>query len=141
MVYWCIFNRVASCKDTLYKLWNKNSSFRSSFRLQSSTPGQYFDMRCSKANYAKWLKKTTLKSFSSFRTQDTYDKLYYSVCTTPPSNICRRSSIQYLHQSQGTLHDLAVHSTWTSTAASKFILVQQMLEGFTASVARLDEGL
>jgi len=48
-----------------------------------------------------------------------HNKQHYSVCTTPPSDISRRSSVQYLHRTSGYSSSLAVHSTCTSTAASK----------------------
>jgi len=63
-------------------------------------------MRCSKVNYAKWLKKTTLKSFNSFRIQDTYDNKQITVSALHPQAIyAGEAAYSTCTKSQGTLHD------------------------------------
>lgn len=141
MIYWWIFNHVAPCKDTLYKLWSKYSSFNN-FHILVLKSRSVFWNEMFKGKLCKMAFKNYTKKLQFFQNpRYIYNKQHYSVCTTPPSDICRRSSIQYLHQTSRYTSSLAVHGTWTSTAASKFILVQQMLKGFTVSVARLGEGL
>lgn len=87
------------------------------------------------------LKKNTLKSFSSLRIQDTYIISSITVSALHPL----KRYMQKQHTAPAP--NLKVHFMISSTqhlniySSLKIYLVQEMLKGFTASAARLDEGL